>query len=259
MNALYKRDVLTSPLFSVSLAVGLTPELLPMIISINLSRGAIDMARKKVVVMRLASIQNFGNMDVICVDKTGAITENRIIVGRVIPLNSRYCEEDIVRLAVLASEEVAKDPIDNAIRQKAREINIDINMLSILEFKPFMSETKGSEAIVQMRGQEIRVIKGAPLMLLQIAANDDKESIEEIVRKLGREGLRPLAVAIENKQNTVEIVGLLGPYDRPREDSKQFIDVIKSLGVTPKIVTGDNIHVAKAISKKLVWVIELLA
>jgi len=170
-----------------------------MIISINLSRGVINMARKKVIVKRLTSVQNFGNMDILCSDRTGTLTENRIVVDKVVPLNSRYGEEGIVRFAVLVSEEVTKDPIDNAIREKAREMNIDINMASILEFKPFTPETKRSEALVQTQGRKIQVIKGAPHMLLQITTNDNKENIEEIIRKLSREGLRPLAVAIENQ------------------------------------------------------------
>lgn len=97
----------------------------------------------------------------------------------------------------------------------------------------------------------MRVIKGAPQAILQITANSDIESIEEIVRGLGNKGFRPLAVAIEAQKNTVEIIGLLGLYDRPREDSKQFIDVMKSLGVTPKMVTGDNMHIAKAIASRV--------
>ncbi|MEM2811755.1 MAG: HAD-IC family P-type ATPase, partial [Candidatus Bathyarchaeia archaeon] len=126
---------------------------------------------------------------------------------------------------------------------------IDINIASILEFKPFTPETKRSEALVQIQGEKIRVIKGAPQALLQITNN--REDVEEIIRELSKEGLRPLAVAVENQQNTVKIIGLLGLYDKPREDSKQFIDTIKSLGVTPKMVTGDNIYIAKAIASKV--------
>ncbi|MEM1555176.1 MAG: HAD-IC family P-type ATPase, partial [Desulfurococcaceae archaeon] len=93
INALYKRDILESLLFAVSLAVGLTPELLPMIISINLSKGAIDMARKKVIIKRSASIQNFGSMDVLCTDKTGTLTENKIRLIFHVDVNGRESEK----------------------------------------------------------------------------------------------------------------------------------------------------------------------
>ncbi|MEM4830694.1 MAG: plasma-membrane proton-efflux P-type ATPase, partial [Zestosphaera sp.] len=134
----------------------------------------------------------------------------RIVVDKVIPLDSRYSEEDVVLYAVLASEEVTKDPIDNAIREKAKEMNIDVSVANILEFKPFTPETKRSEALAQIHERRMRVIKGAPQALLQIATNSNIENLEKTVIELGREGLRPLAIAVETQQNSVEIIGLLG-------------------------------------------------
>ncbi|MEM3988842.1 MAG: plasma-membrane proton-efflux P-type ATPase [Desulfurococcaceae archaeon] len=237
--------------FTLTLLLASIPIALPAMTTITLALGSVELAKSGIIVRRLEAIEAASMMDVICLDKTGTITENRLVVGKVIPLDNRYSEEDIVLYAALASEEVTKDPIDNAIRRKAKEMNININIADISEFKPFTPETKRSEVFVQLQGRRMRIIKGAPQAILQIATNSNKEGIEELVRELGREGLRPLAVAIETQQDLVKIVGLLGLYDRPREDSKQFIDVIKSLGVTPKMITGDNIHVAKAIAGKV--------
>ncbi|MEM1664643.1 MAG: plasma-membrane proton-efflux P-type ATPase [Zestosphaera sp.] len=237
--------------FALTLLLASIPIALPAMTTITLALGSVELAKNGVIVRRLEAVEAASMMDIICLDKTGTITENRIVVDKVIPLDSRYSEEDVVLYAVLASEEVTKDPIDNAIREKAKEMNIDVSVANILEFKPFTPETKRSEALAQIHERRMRVIKGAPQALLQIATNSNIENLEKTVIELGREGLRPLAIAVETQQNSVEIIGLLGLYDRPREDSKQFIDVIRSLGVTPKMITGDNIHIAKAIANKV--------
>ncbi|MEM4489303.1 MAG: HAD-IC family P-type ATPase, partial [Desulfurococcaceae archaeon] len=208
-------------------------------------------AKNGIIIRRLEAVEAASMMDIICLDKTGTITENRIVVDKVIPLSSEYGEKDVVLYAALVSEEVTKDPIDNAIRQKAMEMNIDVSIAKILEFKPFTPETKRSEAIIQLGNRKLRVMKGAPQVLLQLASNSDKESIERVVKALGDEGFRPLAVALETQQNDVKIIGLLGLYDKPREDSQHFIKIMKDLGVNPKMITGDNIHVAKAIARKI--------
>ncbi|MEM4021281.1 MAG: plasma-membrane proton-efflux P-type ATPase [Nitrososphaerota archaeon] len=236
---------------ALTLLLASIPIALPAMATITLALGSVELAKSGIIIRRLEAIEAASMMDVICLDKTGTITENRIIVERVIPLDNRYSEKDILRYAALASEEITKDPIDNAIRRKAEEIGAITDAVEVLEFKPFTPETKRSEALVRVHGRELRIVKGAPQALLQIAANSDKEGIEEIIRDLGEEGLRPLAVAIEDQRNVIKIIGLLGLYDRPREDSKQFIDVMKKLGVVPKMVTGDNVHVARAVASRI--------
>lgn len=236
--------------FTLTLLLASIPIALPAMTTITLALGSVELARSGVIIRRLEAIEAASMMDIICLDKTGTITENKIIVSKVVPVDIRYSEKDIIRYAVLASEEVTKDPIDNAINQKAKEMNVDTSSARVLEFKPFTPETKRSEVLIQLQGQKLRVIKGAPQVLLQLATNSNKEKIEKIVEELSKEGFRSLAVAIEIQQN-VEIIGLLGLYDKPREDSKQFIEVIKSFGVIPKMITGDNIHVARAIASEV--------
>ncbi|MEM4614774.1 MAG: HAD-IC family P-type ATPase, partial [Desulfurococcaceae archaeon] len=229
--------------FTLTLLLASIPIALPAMTTITLALGSVELAKNGIIARRLEAVEAASMMNIICLDKTGTITENRIAVSKVIPLSSEYNEKDIVLYAALVSEEVTKDPIDNAIRQKAREMSIDVGIAKILEFKPFMPETKRSEAIIQLGNRKIRIMKGAPQALLQLASNSDKESIERVVKALGDEGFRPLAVALETQQSDVKIIGLLGLYDKPRKDSQHFIKIMKDLGVNPKMITGDNIHV----------------
>lgn len=237
--------------FTLTLLLASIPIALPAMTTITLALGSVELAKSGIVIRRLEAVEAASMVDVICLDKTGTITENKIVVSKVVSLSNEYSEKDVILYAALASEEVTKDPIDNAIRQKAKEMNIDTSAVRVLEFKPFTPETKRSEAIVHLKGRKLRVIKGAPQVLLQLANNSGKENVERITKELSNEGLRSLAVAVEIQQDDVRIIGLLGLYDRPREDSKQFIDTIRDLGVNPKMITGDNIHIAKAIASRV--------
>lgn len=244
-------DILNILSFTLTLLLASIPIALPAMTAITLALGSVELARSGIIVRRLEAIEAASMMDVVCLDKTGTITENKIVVEKVVLVNDKYSEKDVILYAALASEEVTKDPIDSAIRQKAKEMLIDLNVASILEFKQFTPETKRAEALIQLQGRKLRIIKGAPQVLLQLVSDSNRKHVEEIVKRLGVEGLRPLAIAVGELQNSVEIVGVLGLYDRPREDSKQFIDVIKSLGVEPKMVTGDNIYVAEAVASRV--------
>ncbi|MEM1703453.1 MAG: plasma-membrane proton-efflux P-type ATPase [Zestosphaera sp.] len=237
--------------FTLTLLLASIPIALPAMTTITLALGSVELAKSGIVIRRLEAVEAASMVDVICLDKTGTITENKIVVSKVVSLSNEYSEKDVILYAALASEEITKDPIDNAIRQKAKEMNIDTSAVRVLEFKPFTPETKRSEAIVHLKGRKLRVIKGAPQVLLQLANNSGKENVERITKELSNEGLRSLAVAVEIQQDDVRIIGLLGLYDRPREDSKQFIDTIRDLGVNPKMITGDNIHIAKAIASRV--------
>lgn len=237
--------------FTLTLMLASIPIALPAMTTITLALGSVELAKKGVIIRRLEAVEAASMMDVLCLDKTGTITENRIVVNKIIPIREKISEKDVLQYAVLVTEEASKDPLDNAIRQKASEMSIDTGVAKILEFKPFTPESKISEVLVELKGRRIRVVKGAPQVLLQMASNPEKEEIERKVEELSRDGLRPLAIAASRGQGSIEIIGLLGLYDKPREDSKHFIDVMRSLGVKPKMVTGDNIHVARAIGVKV--------
>ncbi|MEM2424881.1 MAG: HAD-IC family P-type ATPase, partial [Candidatus Bathyarchaeia archaeon] len=168
INALYKRDVLESLLFSVSLAVGLTPELLPMIISINLSKGAIDMARKKVIIKRLASIQNFGSMDVLCTDKTGTLTENRIRLIFHVDIDGRESGKVLLYSYLNSYYQTGlRSPLDEAVLAYK---SIDITGYMKIDEIPFDFIRKRLSIVVEHENQRYMITKGAPEEILKICS-----------------------------------------------------------------------------------------
>ncbi|MDI9609684.1 MAG: HAD-IC family P-type ATPase, partial [Candidatus Verstraetearchaeota archaeon] len=205
INALFKRDVLESLLFSVALAVGLTPELLPMILSVNLSNGALAMSKKGVIVKRLSSIQNFGTMDVLCTDKTGTLTENRIKLVLHVNLEDRE-DENVLLFSYLNSyfQTGLKSPLDEAILAYR---DLDISRYSKVDEVPFDFVRRRVSVVVDYEDQRLLVTKGAPESILEICPYCEYEdrtvdmtpdlaaSVESQYRRLSAEGFRVLAVA----------------------------------------------------------------
>ena len=234
--------------FTLTLLIASIPIALPAMTTITLALGSLELAKAGVIVRRLEAIEAGSMMDVICLDKTGTITENKISVKEVIPLTGDYSEKDILLYALLASEEDAKDPIDRAVIEKASEEGVSKAGVELVEFKPFSPETKRTEALVKIGGALVRAVKGAPQVLAEMDGSLDKQRYEDIVREIGERGERPLAVGVE-KGGVFRVIGLLGLYDKPREDSPSFINDIKEMGVKPIMITGDNYYVARSIAR----------
>ncbi|MCI4461679.1 MAG: plasma-membrane proton-efflux P-type ATPase, partial [Thermogladius sp.] len=234
--------------FTLTLLIASIPIALPAMTTITLALGSLELAKAGVIVRRLEAIEAGSMMDVVCLDKTGTITENKISVKEVIPLTKEYSEKDILLYALLASEEDAKDPIDRAVIEKASEEGVSKAGVELVEFKPFSPETKRTEALVKIGGVLVRAVKGAPQVLAEMDGSLDKQRYEEIVREIGERGERPLAVGVE-KGGVFRVIGLLGLYDKPREDSPSFIKAIKEMGVKPIMITGDNYYVARSIAR----------
>lgn len=245
---LSKTSILELLPFTLTLLIASIPIALPAMTTITLALGSLELARAGVIVRRLEAIEAGSMMDLICLDKTGTITENRIAVKDVVPLNQGVSANEVLLYALLASEEDGKDPIDRAVVEKAGEIGVSKRGLEIVEFKPFSPETKRSEAIVKSGRDTIRVIKGAPQVLAELDRDLDRGEFDKLIEELSRKGMRPLAVGVE-KNGVFRVVGLLGLYDKPRYDSSGFISEIKRLGVKPVMITGDNIHVARSIAR----------
>ncbi|WP_440059613.1 plasma-membrane proton-efflux P-type ATPase [Thermogladius sp. 4427co] len=233
--------------FALTLLIASIPIALPAMTTITLALGSVELARAGVIVRRLEAIEAGSMMDVICLDKTGTITENRIVVKDIIPLNDNVKPSDIILYALLASEEDSKDPIDKAVVEKAKEMNISKKDFEVIEFKPFSPETKRTEALVKYRGSTFKAVKGAPQVLEELDQGIDKEMFEKLIREISERGERPLAVGVE-EDGVFRIIGLIGLYDKPRDDSPLFIKEIKDLGVKPIMITGDNVHVARAVA-----------
>ena len=231
--------------FSLTLLIASIPVALPAMTTITLALGALELSKNGVLVRRLESIEGAAMMDVVCIDKTGTLTENKLYVTRVIPIDG-YDEKDVILYALLASEEVTRDPIDLAISEYAGRLGVSRKEYSVVKFHPFDPSLKRSEAVVRIGEEEFSVIKGAPQVISEISAR----SVDDLVEELSRDGCRALAVAVR-KNGAISIVGLIGLQDKPREDSKQLISRLRELGVSPKMITGDNILIAKKVAEEV--------
>jgi H+-transporting ATPase len=249
------QDILEIIQFSLVLTVAAIPAALPAVLSVTLAIGAIALAKKEAIVSKLVTIEEMAGMDILCSDKTGTITKNELTLGGT-KSYAKFTENDVLLFSALASREEDQDPIDKAILVKAKSaqaIADKIDNFKIASFKPFDPVSKRTEANVQEDGNQFKVSKGAPQVILSLV--DDKVSISdqltEDVNIFAQKGYRALGVARTDNQNKWSYVGLIGLYDPPREDSADTIKTAESMGVGVKMVTGDHIAIAKEISKQV--------
>jgi len=272
VNALYRRGVLESLLFSVALAVGVTPELLPMIVSVNLSKGAIAMSSKGVIVKRLASIQNFGSMNVLCTDKTGTLTENRITLVLHVDLEGNR-DEKVFLYSFLNShyQTGLKSPLDDAI---LRHMDVDTNPYKKIDEVPFDFTRKRVSIVVERDGQRFLTSKGAPEEILRACSYCElagavfdlteqmQKKIEKKYRDFSSEGYRVLGVAYkklrEDKpvysakdETDMTFLGLVVFMDPPKKTARKSIALLKQSHVDLKILTGDNELVTRQVCEQL--------
>ena len=247
-------DILTIVRFALIFLMGSVPVALPAVFSIVLAVGAMELAKEGALVTRLDSIEDAASMEVLCLDKTGTITENKLSVTD--PIASRgFGKEDVAIMAALASKEEIRDVIDLAVIDYARSLQVSTAGYKQVAFTPFEPATKKSEAIIEHDGKRFRVAKGAPQVILSFCKVDDEtgKSAATSVESLSKKGYRTLAVAKsdDNNLDTLTLVGLLPLADPPRPDSKQTIGELKQLGVRPKMLTGDNASIAREIAAQV--------
>ena len=266
------RSILDSLLFAVALAVGLTPELLPMIMSINLSRGAVAMSQKGVIVKRLAAIQNFGNMDVLCTDKTGTLTENKLTLNNYEDLEGKQAPK-ILTYGYINSvlEAGLKSPLDDAVLQYKP---LDVSNINKIDEIPFDFIRRRVSVVVEYEGQRVLIAKGAPEEIQKICTNcetDEKVSdfanvcqsmFNQKYMELSAQGYRVLAVAYKKvtddkthysigDETDMVFLGFLSFLDPPKESAKESVRLLARDGVELKIVTGDNELVTKTTCEQL--------
>jgi Mg2+-importing ATPase len=273
VNVLHpEKNPIDSLLFAVALAVGLTPELLPMIISVNLSKGAVSMAKKGVIVKRLASIQNFGSMDVLCTDKTGTLTENRIKLVLHVDLNGTE-NEKVLLYSYLNSyyQTGLKSPLDEAIL-KFR--NIDLKDYRKIDEIPFDFVRKRLSIVVERENQRFMITKGAPEEVAKVCSyyevgealaditDEMHRKIEQKYVELSAEGYRVLGVAYKrlreekavysaSDEKEMVFLGFVAFLDPPKETAKESLELLKNAGVELKILTGDNELVTRKVCEYL--------
>ena len=266
INALFRHGVVESLLFSVALAVGMTPELLPMILSLNLSKGAIAMSEKGAIVRHPASIQNFGSMDILCTDKTGTLTENKIALVRHLDTEGNESENVLLYSYINSYFDAGlKSPLDEAIL-KFRTISVD-DYKKVNEI-PFDFIRRRVSIIVAHGSGRILVAKGAPEEIFNVCSSVEQDGkvepltdlslkrINQIYLEQSAQGFRTLAVcyrpvpddqvrfAISDEKEMI-LVGLVTFIDPPKESARESVQLLTKSEIELKILTGDNELVTK--------------
>ena len=271
INVYLHRPVLDALLFSLALAVGLTPQLLPAIISINLARGAKKMAEKKVIVKRLASIENFGSMNIICSDKTGTLTEGIVQVESAVDVNGEASDNVFLYAYQNAFYQTGfTNPIDEAIIKYHK---LDLNGYKKHDEIPYDFLRKRLSISVQQGDDYMLVTKGALTNILEVCSTvETKEGtvvaiksmqnqIQKKFEEFSNQGFRTLGIAYKKlssgslitkeEEKDMTFVGFLTLFDPPKANIAETIASLKQLGISLKIITGDNHLVAASLSKKL--------
>ena len=284
VNAALRHDPFESLLFALALAVGLTPEFLPMITTVTLGQGALKMAREKVIVKTLSAIQNFGSMDVLCSDKTGTLTSGEMTLEKHLDPCGDPAEH-VFFYAYLNSffQTGIKNPIDTAILQKAnlnpldvailRHDHPDVHAFRKLDEVPFDFERRRVSVVLESAAARLLIVKGAPENILAVCddyeVNGQKIFLDEAARlrcqtlfeDLSNQGYRVLAVAYrlmpeqpvygKSDEQRLALIGFLGFIDPPLDDAHEMLQALARDGVQIKILTGDNERVAKYVGAQV--------
>ncbi len=241
--------------FSLVLTVAAIPVALPAVLTVTMAIGALYLAKRQVIVSRLASIEELAGVDVLCSDKTGTLTMNKMTVSVPFTVNG-YTSEELMFYAALASKEENNDPIEIPIFEwlKKHKIYEKVKECVQEKFVPFDPVRKRTEALVKCGEKEVVATKGAPQVIVSLCDQRefDLKVVESKVEEFAENGFRTLGVAYKSpNEDKFHFVGLIPLYDPPRPDSKEAVEEAKRYGVEVKMVTGDNIAIARYIARVL--------
>lgn len=280
VNSLLGRGILESLIFSLALAVGIIPEALPIVITVGLSNGALRLSKKKVVVKKLEAIEDLGNIDILCTDKTGTLTQNEIKVQGIIGPDGKV-DPDLIKYALLSSpavvegEKILGNPIDVAIWHYARSQKFDETKLNAFEHIKeivFGFNRRRVSVVVESDNQRFLISKGAPEAILAVTASIGKltearplsqpnNDLTALIDKYRQAGTRLIALAgkeIERKPNyspedetNLTLIGLIALSDPIKEDAAGAIEQLKTLEIDLKILSGDDQVVTADVCRRL--------
>ncbi len=241
--------------FALVLTISAIPVAMPAVLTVTMAIGARALAVKQAIVSRLAAIEEVAGMDVLCSDKTGTLTKNRMTLSEPYVANG-YTAEELMINAALASKEENQDPIEKPIFDYIHQHKLENRLLNqkLKKFLPFDPVRKRTEAIYEGKNCELIYTKGAPQVIIELSNYQefDKEKAYQAVEEFAQKGFRTLGVAYRKcEEDLYRFVGLIPLFDPPREDSLEAIAEAKAQGVRIKMVTGDNIAVAKYIASLL--------
>jgi H+-transporting ATPase len=256
MVALFRHEnVIEIARFALVLTVAAIPVALPAVLSVTMAVGALNLARRQAIVSKLTAIEELAGVDVFCSDKTGTLTKNEMQVAEPVLLDG-HNERELFLYALLASRLENNDPIELPLFHYAKQKFPDLDWQSYeqIEFVPFDPIRKRTEATIARDGETFQVLKGAAQVLLEMADLPENElvAITNSIDLLASKGYRTLAVARrEDADKPLDLIGLIPLIDPPREDSAQVIREMRKYGVQVKMVTGDNMAIAREIGSML--------
>jgi H+-transporting ATPase len=251
--ALFRGDrMLTTLQFALVLTVAAIPVAMPTVLSVTMAVGARLLAKKEAIVTRLAAIEELAGVDVLCSDKTGTLTQNKLTLGDPFSVNNVPADQVILD-AALASRAENQDTIDLAVLSGLKNDQA-LKGYQVVHFQPFDPVHKRTEATVKgTDGKEFKVTKGAPQVILELSANAGqvKPAIEKAINEFAARGFRSLGVARADQEDKWQFVGVLPLFDPPREEAKATIATARQMGVNVKMVTGDQVAIARETAGKL--------
>ena len=271
-----KHDIILAFTFAVAIAICITPLLLPVILSSSLSKGAVRMSKKKTIVKKLDSIQNFGAMNIFCTDKTGTLTEDKIVLERYLNVNGEE-DFDILKYAFLNAylQTGLKSNIDEAVVAKAKTVGIEnsVEKYKKIDEIPFDFSRRCLSVAVEIDNKDELITKGAVEEILNICTtfeykeqtekltNEKIESMKKICKDLNEEGFRVVAICkkiiTNNKKDfnstdekDMTLLGFIGFLDPPKESAKEAIESLNNAGIRVMVLTGDNVEVTRCVCNK---------
>jgi H+-transporting ATPase len=251
--ALFRGDpMLTTLQFALVLTVAAIPVAMPTVLSVTMAVGARLLAKKEAIVTRLAAVEELAGVDVLCSDKTGTLTQNKLTLGDPFGVNDVPAEQ-VILYAALASRAEDKDTIDLAVLGGLKNDQA-LQGYQVVHFQPFDPVHKRTEATVKVTdGRQFKVTKGAPQVILELSANAGqvKPAVEKAVNEFAARGFRSLGVARAEGQGPWQFLGVLPLFDPPREEAKATIANARQMGVKVKMVTGDQMAIARETAGKL--------
>ena len=250
---LFRGDpILTTLEFALILTVAAVPVAMPAVLSVTMAVGSRVLAKKQAIVSRLASIEEMAGVDVLCSDKTGTLTENKLTLGQPFCLG-KVTPEEVILSAALASRKEDQDPIDLAIIGGLKNENEE-DSYEIIHFQPFDPVAKRTEATVKDKeGHVFKTSKGAPQVILELIGDDEqvKKQVDDAVNDFASRGFRSLGVARTDEKGQWHYLGVLPLFDPPRSDSKEIIATAEQMGINVKMLTGDQLAIAKETARQL--------
>jgi H+-transporting ATPase len=251
--ALFRGDpILTTLQFALVLTVAAIPVAMPTVLSVTMAVGARLLAKKEAIVTRLSAIEELAGVDILCSDKTGTLTQNKLTLGDPFSVNDIPADQVILN-AALASRADDKDTIDLAVLGGLKSDQA-LKGYQVVHFQPFDPVHKRTEAKVKgADGKEFKVTKGAPQVILELASNaaQVKSAVDKAVNEFAERGFRSLGVARAEGDGQWQFLGVLPLFDPPRDDAKATIATARQMGVSVKMVTGDALAIARETAKKL--------